>query len=235
MPKQSTTLRQQYKKEYTRLRQGFYRYKKEGYAFPIETLQQNPKKVTRAMVENLKQIKPKQLTAIAERMDIETGEILEEEKKKSLRSISKIKTERKKPTTTPKPKSISTPPLQITYEEPEEYIPTLTILDAIRDAINALPNYTQSGKGVQISNRKNSLLSILDDTVNSLSNETYQQYEQYLMDNQHTIFSQLETIKYESKEEKVDASFALVARILNGGRALTAMQAESVSYMQEMY
>lgn len=235
MPKQSTTLRQQYKKEYTRLRRGFYRYKKEGYVFPLETLQQSPKKVTRAMVENLKQIKPKQLTTIAERMDIETGEILEEEKKKSLRSVSKIKTQRKKPTTAPNPKPISTPPVQITYEEPEEYIPTLTILDAIKDAINALPNYTQSGKGVQISSRKNSLLSILEDTVNSLSNETYQQYEQYLMDNQHTIFSQLETIKYESKEEKVDASFALVARILNGGRALTAMQAESVSYMQEMY
>lgn len=259
--KKLTPLQQAYQKEYNRLRKGFSRYRKEGYYFPEESIKKSPKRVTQQMLQNIKQIKPKQLTTVATKVDIETGEITQSEKQKSLKKISTTKVQR---ISKPKPnqiKIIEPPKIDIpetisdyswddySYEPPqdedwdisdfqtEDYYPSMDIIDSIKDRINELPDVTFRGKGVQIEARKHALISILDDNLYYYDGEpkAMRDYIDYLSDNQQEIFDALDTIKYSSKDEKVDATFAQIGQIFNGGVILSPSQSESLSLMQEMY
>lgn len=255
-----TPLQAEYKREYQRLTKGFSKYAAEGFVFPEESIRKNPQKVTQKLIQDMKKVKPKDLTKIASHFDTETGEIDKLEVRTPVKNIptfeqpTTIKDEIKTPSgkhSTPKTKpkqqskskqkSAPTDAPSPTPNEPS-YIPTLSIVDAIRERIAELPDRSLTGKGVQIAGRRNALLDILEDTINSLPDDddspyeqSNQAYEEYLLKNQETIFAELEAIKYDSKEERVDASFARVAKILNYGLALSAMQSESISSMQEMY
>lgn len=259
--KRLTPLQQAYQKEYNRLRKGFSRYRKEGYYFPEESIQKSPKRVTQQMLQNIKQIKPKQLTTVATKVDVETGEITQSEKQKSLKKISTTKVQRvskpkPKQIDIPKPKEIEIPKPKVdyswddySYEPPqdedwdisdfqtEDYYPSLDIIDTIKDRINELPDVTFRGKGVQIEARKQSLISILDDTLSYYDGEpkALSTFIDYLEEHQQEIFDALDTIKYSSKDEKVDATFAQIGQIFNGGVTLSPGQSESLSLMQEMY
>lgn len=225
--KKPTLLQSLYKKEYRRLQKSFYYWKKQGYQFPEEEfIKKNPKRVTKQAVEKLKALKPKDILKKAVQIDIETGEVLYEPKRKVSKPEIKIDiTESIKPVE---------PAIDYdSYEPPEEYYPTLTTIDAIRNAIESLPDRNIT-KGQKLTQRKNSLLDILNDTVYSLDDEQLITYEHYLQEHQAEIFKNLEIIKYDSKDEHITSSFAQVARILNQGE-LTAMQAESISLMQESY
>lgn len=259
--KRLTPLQQAYQKEYNRLRKGFSRYRKEGYYFPEESIQKSPKRVTQQMLQNIKQIKPKQLTTVATKVDVETGEITQSEKQKSLKKISTTKVQR---ISKPKVKEIKIDkpdygvqlPSKIEEPEPyygdmfrdddldfdvdyfeESYYPSMDIVDAIKDRINELPDVTFRGKGVQIEARKQSLISILDDTLSYYDGEpkALSTFIDYLEEHQQEIFDALDTIKYSSKDEKVDATFAQIGQIFNGGATLSPGQSESLSLMQEMY
>ena len=259
--KRLTPLQQAYQKEYNRLRKGFSRYRKEGYYFPEESIQKTPKRVTQQMLQNIKQIKPKQLTTVATKVDIETGEITQAEKQKSLKKISTTKVQR---ISKPKVKEIKIDKpdygvqLPPKIEEPEhyygdmyrdddldfdvdyydeQYYPSMDIIASIKERINELPDVTFRGKGVQIEARKHALISILDDNLYYYDDSpiTRREYIDYLSDNQQEIFDALDTIKYSSKDEKVDATFAQIGQILNGGVTLSPGQSESLSLMQEMY
>lgn len=259
--KRLTPLQQAYQKEYNRLRKGFSRYRKEGYYFPEESIQKTPKRVTQQMLQNIKQIKPKQLTTVATKVDVETGEITQSEKQKSLKKISTTKVQRiSKPNV--KEIKIDKPDYGVQLppkiEEPEhyygdmyrdddldfdvdyydeQYYPSMYIVDAIKDRINELPDVTFRGKGVQIEARKQSLISILDDTLSYYDGEpkALSLFIDYLEEHQQEIFDALDTIKYSSKDEKVDATFAQIGQIFNGGATLSPGQSESLSLMQEMY
>ncbi len=260
MPKKNTQLQLDYEKEYKRLIKGFSKYEKQGYIFPSQTVIKNPTRITQKMLQSIKDIKPKALTFVAEQIDINTGEILNNEVKTSLKKLKQAptglkktpSTETKKPTIKKKSssktktnskqkatdnkikdKTISTPESTQATNETSNYIPVISILDAIAEAIKSLPDVTLTGKGVQIAARRNSLLDLLYDNLYSAEDEAT--YIQYLHDNQADIFTGLEAIKYDSKEERVDASFANLGRILNAGNALSASQAESLNYMQEMF
>lgn len=240
MKKKLTPLQRQYQKEYRRLRKGFAKYSKEGFIFPEESLPQSPKRVTQKLLETIKQIKPKQLTLFGEKYNTETGEIERQEKKVSPTKISKSKPKRKVQTKQIQKAKVSEAIVSdyIQIQSPpvtQEYIPTLTIIDAIRSRIQELPDKTLRGRGVPIAGRRNALLDILEDTLMSMTQEETEAYEQYLKSQQDIIFKELDLIQYESKEERIDASFANVGRILNNGSTLTAMQAESLNSMQEMY
>lgn len=260
MPKKKTQLQLDYEKEYKRLVKGFSKYKQQGYIFPEQTVIKNPTKVTQKMLQSIKDIKPKDLTFVAEQIDVDTGEILNNEVKASLKELKQSPTglkktpsvdtkktvkEKKSPTKTKSQskqkakagktvaKPAATPaPTQATNET-TNYVPVISIVDAIADAIKELPDVTLSGKGVQIGARRNALLDLLYDNLYSAEDETA--YIQFLHDNQAEIFHGLEAIKYDSKEERVDASFANLGRLLNAGNALSASQAESISSMQEMF
>ena len=259
--KRLTPLQQAYQKEYSRLRKGFSRYRKEGYYFPEESIQKTPKRVTQQMLQNIKQIKPKQLTTVATKVDVETGVITQSEKQKSLKKISTTKVQRiskpkPKQIDIPKPKEIEIPEPEVdyswddySYEPPqhedwdisdfqtEDYYPSLDIIDTIKERINELPDVTFRGKGVQIEARKHALISILEDNLYYYEGEpnSMRDYVEYLSDNQQEIFDALDTIKYSSKDEKVDATFAQIGQIFNGGAMLSPSQSESLSLMQEMY
>lgn len=215
MAKKPTRLQQEYQQELKRLRKGFKRYEKEGYLFPDEKYGQLPKKVTQKKLESIKQVKPKQLTQISERVDLETGEILSQS-----------------PTQSAPQQTQTTAPRQ-----EEDYIPSLTIVDSIRERINELPDVNRSarGGGIPIAGRRNGLLAILEDNVNSRDGEELEEYIDYLIQNQGALLSELTHITYESDEEKIKAEFGHAAEILNGGDVLTPMQSESVSVMQEYY
>lgn len=261
MARKLTPLQQEYRKEYNRLRKGFSRYKKEGYYFPENVVQKAPKRVTQQMVQNIKNIKPKQLTTVAERVSTETGELIQETKQKSLKKISATKVQR---VSKPKPKQIDIPkPKEIEIPEPEDdyswrgyeyeppqyedwdisdfqttdYYPSMDIIDTIRDRIEELPDVTFRGKGVQIAGRKHALVDILDDMVTFYEGDSKAMYyyTEHLKDNQQQIFDALDTIKYSSKDEKVEATFAEVGYILNFSQTLSPNQAEALSFMQEMY
>jgi len=260
MPKKKTQLQLDYEKEYKRLVKGFSKYQKQGYIFPEQTVIKNPTRVTQKMLQSIKDIKPKALTFVAEQIDIDTGEVLNNEVKVSLKELKQVPTglkktptvetkkavkEKKSPTkrkshqkqkakiskTVAKPITETTPAQET--NETTNYIPVMSIVDAIADAIKELPDVTLTGKGVQIAARRNALLDLLYDNLYSAEDE--EAYIQYLHDNQAEIFHGLEAIKYDSKEERVDASFANLGRILNAGNALSASQAESISSMQEMF
>ena len=261
MARKLTTLQEEYRKEYNRLKKGFSRYKKAGYYFPENVVQKAPKRVTKQTVQNIKNIKPKQLTTVAERIDTETGELLQETKQKSLKKISETKVKKSKPIQTPTPKQIETPKIETpeisssdfyrddswdTYNDyyetdydsyEQEYYPNMNIIDTIRDRIEELPDVTFRGKGVQIIGRKQALISILDDMVSFYDGDSkgMYYYTEHLKDNQQQIFEALDTIKYSSKDEKVEATFAEVGYILNFSVTLSPTQAESLSLMQEIY
>lgn len=253
MPKKLTPLQLEYQKEYNRLVKGFNKYKKEGFLFPEEIVTKKPPKVTKKLVQSMKEIKPSQLKEVSEKVNIETGEIEKGLQKttpnkvkqiKPQKTITKKTTPKSKTTSTPKSKTASEPtikskpqPQQITTEIPPttEYYPTMSILDAVRERIESLPDTTRRGRGVAIAGRRNALLVIFEDNILSLDDDDIPAYEKYLFDNQHELFENLQVIVYASTEEKVDASFAKVAQILNYGDTLTSMQAESISSMQELY
>lgn len=252
MAKRLTPLQSAYQKEYRRLRKGFGRYIKEGYEFPEQAIPKNPKRVTQQMLQSLKETKPRQLKPVATKVDIDTGEIVQEEKKKSLKKISTTKVAFAKPKRTPKPKPIELPKIEEptpeieykdTYTESDywvdtyepQYYPTMDIVDTIRDRINELPDFAGMRKDIPIETRKNSLLNILEDNLSYLEGDSKALYDytEYLKDHQSEIFNALEKIIHDSKSENIDATFAHVGQILNYGSTLSPDQSESLSIMQE--
>ena len=252
MAKRLTPLQSAYQKEYRRLRKGFGRYTKEGYVFPEQAIPKNPKRVTQQMLQSLKETKPRQLKPVATKVDLETGELVQEEKKKSLKKISTTKVAPAKPKRTPKPKLIELPKVEEptpeieykdTYTESDywvdtyepQYYPTMDIVDTIRDRINELPDFAGMRKDIPIESRKNSLLNILEDNLSYLEGDSHTlcDYTEYLKDHQSEILQALERIIHDSKSENIDATFAHVGQILNYGSTLSPDQSESLSIMQE--
>ena len=252
MAKRLTPLQSAYQKEYRRLRKGFGRYTKEGYEFPEQAIPKNPKRVTQQMLQSLKETKPRQLKPVATKIDLETGELVQEEKKKSLKKISTTKVAPAKPKRTPKPKPIELPKIEEptpeieykdTYTESDywvdtyepQYYPTMDIVDTIRDRINELPDFAGMRKDIPIESRKNSLLNILEDNLSYLEGDdkALYNYTEYLKDHQSEILQALERIIHDSKSENIDATFARVGQILNYGSTLSPDQSESLSIMQE--
>lgn len=74
--KKQTPLQLEYKKQVKRLKQEIARAEKRGYFFPEDIIPDKPKRITRKTVERLKKIKTKELYAKAEKLDIETGELI---------------------------------------------------------------------------------------------------------------------------------------------------------------
>ena len=74
--KKQTPLQLEHKKQVKRLKQAIARAEKRGYIFPEDIIPEKPKRITRKTVERLKKIKTTELYAKAEKLDIETGELI---------------------------------------------------------------------------------------------------------------------------------------------------------------
>lgn len=127
-------------------------------------------------------------------------------------------------------------------KQQEKEYPTLSVIEAIKDRINELPNikgvYDKSVgfKGEPLQARKNELMRILDEEVNyNEYNDTLDQYIDYLISVVDIIVEELDRIKYiDSSSDQLSASFATVGTLIKGS-PLTPDQAEALSRMAEYY
>lgn len=105
------------------------------------------------------------------------------------------------------------------------------LTETTREAIEQLPD--KNAKGWRIGARRDSLLSIYDDTYNEAEQEdSLDELEEYLQENSYTINEGLELIVLSSDQNIIDNHFTVLARVLNQG-ALNLQQAESMSAMAE--
>lgn len=224
-----TALQTAYQKERRRLQQAIYRGKKQGYIFPEDLVPKMPKRVTKKSLEKIRAIKPISLYEKAEYLYKETGEVVPAKDRKAevkQKAIAKAKITREL-----KKKSITLYedyfPEEITQEF-EGYIPTISVIDRVRSEIINLTRDTYPK--IPIDSRKNALLEIFEDTLNSYENP--EEFEQYLIQHQSEIAELLYKIEYDSKAEDVELSFASLGRLLNM-KSLSPTQAEGLSLMSE--
>lgn len=207
-----------YQKERRRLLQAVRTAEKQGYIFPEDIVPELPKRVTKKQLEKIQKTKPKQLYKKAEFVYQETGEVVPAEQRKQevkQEAIRKAKETRKRK------KKISIP----------TYYPTISIIDTIRDRISELTR--EAKPPIPIENRKNELLSIFDDNVNTFEDNIIE-YEHYLKEHESEIAELLNVISYDSNAEQISASFVVLGRILNM-QSLSMTQAENLSMMAEYY
>ena len=221
--KRQTQNQKAFQKERRRLLQAVNRAKKQGYIFPENIVPSLPKRVTKKSIERIHSLKPKDLYKKAQYLYEETGEIVPAlQRKQEVKRIGIEKTKLKRKNKA-KRQEITTP----------IYYPTISIIDVIRDRIIELQR--EAKPPVDISFRKNEVLSIFDDTVTFYEmNENISEYEDYLKEHESEIADLLNVISYDSNSEKVNASFVSLGRLLNV-TSLSMEQAENLSAMAEYY
>lgn len=222
--KKKTENQKAFQKERKRLQQAIRRGEKQGYIFPEDIVPSLPKRVTKKQLEKIKVIKPSDLYKVAEFLYKDTGEVVPaEERRKEVRKQAHQKAvqTRKK-----KAKKVKTSVTSV-------YYPTISIIDTVRGRIEVLQR--EAKPVINISQRKNALLDIFDDTVSYYElNENISKYEAYLKQNESEIADLLNVIAYDSNAEEVNASFVKLGRLINV-TALSMEQAENLSAMAEYY
>lgn len=218
--KKRLTLKDQYKKEVTRLKRGLKNAEKRGFFVPDTAIPKIPKKVSRKQLERIKSIKPADIYLNkGEYVDIETGEVLNAKYGQYLRRSRAAK----KAAETRRKKKI----------EPQPYYPTISRIDLIRDKIEDIDR-KYGTRPMDISARKFGLLTIFDDTVSEYELKgNIDEYEQYLISIEEDLNESLDIVEYASDQDEVSASFIHLARLINNG-TLSQSQSEMVSLMAEL-
>lgn len=217
--KKPTQLQLDYRKQVKLLKQAIRRAEKRGYIIPDNIIPKQPKRITRKSVERLKKITAKDIYKKSEKLDFETGELISGEEARKLERSEAAK------------KAAKTRKNKNKTDYVIDYYPTFTIIDVVRDRIINLER--KAKPDIPIEERKNTLLSIFEDTVTSLS-DNIEMYEQYLKNNESDIAEFLDVITYDSDAEKVSCSFVRLGRLLNT-QPLSASQAVGLSLMSEYY
>lgn len=222
--KKKTENQKAFQKERRRLLQAVRRAEKQGYIFPEDVVPNIPKRVTKKSLQKIQNTKPSDLYKLAEFVYHDTGEIVPAEQRKEevkKQGIEKAKETRKKKTK------------QAKISVPKPYYPTISIIDTIRNRINELQR--EAKPPIDISFRKNELLTIFDDTVTYYDmNDNLSAYEDYLKEHEGEIADNLNVISYDSNSDTVNASFIILGRLLNV-TSLSMEQAENLSAMAEYY
>lgn len=225
MAKKKKTVNQKaFQKERKRLQQTILRAEKQGYIFPKDIVPPLPKRVTKKALEKIKAIKSSDLYSIAEYLYNDTGEIVPAEQRRvevKKQGIEKAKQTRKKKTQ------------KIKTSVPSVYYPVISIIDTVRGRIEELQR--EAKPLINISQRKNALLDIFDDTVSYYDlNDNLSEYETYLKQHESEIADLLNLIAYDSDGEQINASFVTLGRLINV-TSLSMEQAENLSAMSEYY
>lgn len=231
-----TSLQKEYQKERSRLLRAVKRGEQEGFIFPEDVVPSLPKRVTKKRLQEIQSIKPKHLYEKAQWLDKETGELVD--------ATSALEVKRKRQRKAKEQDTPSTSKVQT-----KSYYPKISAIDKVREKIKELGSFSSLealGNNLAdlkrevpppfpIEHRKNALLAIFDDTITLHEQQgTLDQYENYIVEHMGEIEGHLNVIRFDSKEERIEASFASVARILNQG-SLSVSQAESLSHMAEYY
>lgn len=123
-------------------------------------------------------------------------------------------------------------------EEANDYIPTVYYVNIIRAYIDSLPDertFYNKRTGmftIDIASKKNVLFEIMDDSINEIGEEAY---EEYLASHQEEISTYCSIVIYASDQESVETALTNLATALNMS-PLSHSQAERVSiYTETMY
>lgn len=217
-PKAKLSITEQaYLKEYNRIKRASKRVEKEGYVGV--SLPKVPKRITQASIRKLEKIKPKTLREKSKAFVFEqTGEVVKPKaaikyQKEERAARRKLKREQKE----------------------EEYIPTISIVDSINDKLSHLDlpkDYTLEPpvnsmltvirdkdvhpylRYIRL-DRLNRLQGILLNTIQRNTDNENKSYVEYLMNNQDTIFNELDIIRYHSSGTRVEAAYNILGNILN--------------------
>lgn len=126
----------------------------------------------------------------------------------------------------------------IDEDDEEDYIPTVYYANIIRGYIDSLPDertFYNKRTGmftVDIASKKNVLFEIMDDSINEIGEEAY---EEYLASHQEEISTYCSIVIYASDQESVETALTNLATALNMS-PLSHSQAERVSiYTETMY
>lgn len=233
-----TDNKKEFIKERNRLIKAIKKAEKEGFIFPEDIVPELPKRVTQKAIENIKAIKPKQLRLQGTRIDLETGEILEEPKQRisSTRDKVKPKKDRKgvkgeSTYTRVRKKRKSKPPLKI--KEKAEY-PQKLFTDEIRNALERMQR--RIPPPLDYSMYRSSLVKLLDDTIAFYKDdeEQYANYIAHLKANEERIFDIIYVMEWNPSmsQEQLERTVVELATILNFG-ALSFRQAEEMSEFTE--
>lgn len=217
--KKPTQLQLDYRKQVKRLKQAIRRAEKRGYIIPDDIIPERPKRITRKSVERLNKITTKDIYEKSEKLDFETGELTSGTEARKLERSEAAK------------KAAKTRKNKNKTDYVIDYYPTFSIIDVVRDRIINLER--KAKPDIPIEERKNTLLSIFEDSVTSFS-DNISAYELYLKNNEPEIAELLDVITYDSDAEKVSYSFVRLGRLLNT-QSLSPSQAEGLSLMSEYY
>lgn len=118
---------------------------------------------------------------------------------------------------------------EVIYEAPKEEVIDVSIIEKIREEITELPDmvYGRRGATYDLVEKKNALISLLDDTV-TFSNDLYSLVE-YYKENQNILFDNGVVVAYASDEEIVTTALSRIATYINGGGALSQSQSSMIS------
>lgn len=107
--KKLTKMQQEYNKQVKRLKSAMRKAEKRGYIFEDNVIPDKPKRVTKQFITELKRIKPEHLYKYAQKVDFETGELIEGKKARKLEKelAKQIKKQQRKQQTVDRYTSLS--------------------------------------------------------------------------------------------------------------------------------
>lgn len=226
------TRKQEYMKERKRIRKAISQQKKSGYIIPENLLPDIPKRITKASINRLKKITPKMIRSKSDLIDFTTGEIITKESSSYRKSVVKANRELVKLAKQKQKKEMSA------IDETEDGLPIATF-DVIEHIRNQIINLTRKDgtRPIEIEGRKQGLLKLFDDNVSYYDYiGSLDLYYNYLLEKENDIAELLDKIYEDSGDEKrIENHFIELANLLNMGRPLSQIEAESISGEQEFY
>lgn len=226
------THKQKYMKERKRIQKAISLQKKSGYIIPENLLPDIPKRITKASINRLKKITPKMIRSKSDLIDFTTGEIITKESSSYRKSVVKANRELVKLAKQKQKKETSA------IDETEDGLPIATF-DVIEHIRNQIINLTRKDvtRPIEIEGRKQGLLKLFDDNVSYYDYiARLDLYYNYLLEKENDIAELLDKIYEDSGDEKrIENHFIELANLLNMGRPLSQIEAESISGEQEFY
>lgn len=226
------TRKQEYMKERKRIQKEISLQKKSGYIIPENLLPDIPKRITKASINRLKKITPKMIRSKSDLIDFTTGEIITKESSSYRKSVVKANRELVKLAKQKQKKETSA------IDETEDGLPIATF-DVIEHIRNQIINLTRKDgtRPIEIEGRKQGLLKLFDDNVSYYDYiGSLDLYYNYLLEKENDIAELLDKIYEDSGDEKrIENHFIELANLLNMGRPLSQIEAESISGEQEFY
>lgn len=233
-----------FKKQQNRIKRFLKRNEQKGYIFPEDVIPEMPKRVTQKALREIRAVRPTKLFKEAKWVDVQTGELKPaEERRREIRkeaarkaqatkannSQSKINFEQFRPEKEDKYKvNEKKKDAQFKSATPDAVISLYDkMVEKIENIERKVPPF------FPLEARKFSLLNLFYDTWNENEEKgTLDEYKEYLKSVEAEINENIEIIEYDSKQERIEASFAIIGRLIKGS-FLSKEEQEKLSALSE--